>query len=139
MNCRLGLDWVACVVQLVGAIFFTIGFSTKYWATSESSVNAGLFTTCDSGYCYDTHVFYHGKSGKLTQFSITPISSPILSLKKIQPSSIFSSTSFFLIICSCTVVERNSCQSRASPRNKEQLILKALLKLYLSNQTYFEN
>nr|XP_022299694.1 exosome complex component MTR3-like [Crassostrea virginica] len=66
MNCRLGLDWIACVVQLVGAIFFTIGFSTKYWATSDNSVNAGLFTTCDGGYCYDTHVFYHGKSEKAT-------------------------------------------------------------------------
>uniref|UniRef100_A0A8W8NDF1 Uncharacterized protein n=1 Tax=Magallana gigas TaxID=29159 RepID=A0A8W8NDF1_MAGGI len=63
MNCRVGLDWIGCVVQVVGALFFTIGFGTRYWATSDSSVNAGLFTTCDGSYCYDTHVFYHGKSG----------------------------------------------------------------------------
>lgn len=64
MNCRVGLDWIGCVVQVVGTLFFTIGFGTRYWATSDSSVNAGLFTTCDGSYCYDTHVFYNGKSEK---------------------------------------------------------------------------
>lgn len=64
MNCRVGLDWIACVVQLAAALFFTLGFSTQYWATDDDSVNAGLFTTCDGSYCYDTHVFYNGKPGK---------------------------------------------------------------------------
>ncbi|OWF44611.1 uncharacterized protein LOC110458099 [Mizuhopecten yessoensis] len=66
MPCRIELDWIACVIEIVGTIFFIIGLSTDHWAASDDgSAHSGLFTSCKSnGLCYDTHVFYAGYAEK---------------------------------------------------------------------------
>ncbi|KAK3088370.1 hypothetical protein FSP39_018354 [Pinctada imbricata] len=65
MGVRVGLDWISCLVQLVAAFFFTLGFGTDYWSSDTSGdIHGGLFTTCSGDYCYDTHVYYNELSEK---------------------------------------------------------------------------
>lgn len=66
MPCRVALDWISCLIEIVATIFFIVGFSTNHWAESnDSSANSGLFTTCKTnGLCYDTHVFYDANAEK---------------------------------------------------------------------------
>ncbi|KAJ8321791.1 hypothetical protein KUTeg_000262 [Tegillarca granosa] len=60
----LKFDRVAGFFELVAILFFVTGFCTEYWATGDN-VHAGLFKACRGDLCYDTHVFYHTKIGKL--------------------------------------------------------------------------
>ena len=66
--CRIGLDWISGVVEIISIIFFLSGFGTKYWAVSEDgNTNSGLFTTCTTDaytHCYSTHNYYHSSPGK---------------------------------------------------------------------------
>ncbi|XP_033727402.1 uncharacterized protein LOC117316749 [Pecten maximus] len=60
MPCRVEIDWIACLIELLGTVFFIIGLATDHWSVSDDgSAHSGLFTSCtSSGLCYDTHVFY---------------------------------------------------------------------------------
>lgn len=66
--CRIGLDWISGVVEIISIIFFLSGFGTKYWAVSEDgNTNSGLFTTCTTDaytLCYSTHNYYHSSPAK---------------------------------------------------------------------------
>lgn len=61
MPCRVEIDWISCLMELAGTVFFIIGLATDHWSTSnDGSAHSGLFTSCtDVGLCYDTHVFYN--------------------------------------------------------------------------------
>ncbi|XP_060077910.1 uncharacterized protein LOC132557443 [Ylistrum balloti] len=60
MPCRVEIDWIACIVEIIGTVFFILGIATQHWSVSnDGSAHSGLFTSCtSSGLCYDTHVFY---------------------------------------------------------------------------------
>ncbi|XP_063407670.1 uncharacterized protein LOC134691231 [Mytilus trossulus] len=66
--CRIGLDWISGIVELLSLIFFLSGFGTKYWAVSEDgSIHSGLFTTCTTDVhilCYASHNYYHSSAAK---------------------------------------------------------------------------
>lgn len=66
--CRIGLDWISGIVEIISLVFFLAGFLTKFWAVSEDgSVHSGLFSTCTTdihNLCYETHNYYHSSSAK---------------------------------------------------------------------------